>query len=329
MASLSTSEVRRIPQVTVIGAGNVGSAVAKQILDRQLANVVLIDVVPGRPQGIALDLTQAAALEGHSYRIVGTNDYDDTAQSDVVVVTAGKPRTPGMSRDDLALVNGPIVMETVRQAIARSPQARLIMVTNPLDAMVYLAWQVSGLPPRHVMGMAGVLDTARFRTFIAMELQVPVSEVSALVLGGHGDLMVPLVHHASVAGIPVTQLLDGSTLRRLVERTQRGGAEIVNHLKTGGAHYAPGAAVASMVAAILRDRHEILPAAAYLQGEYRQRDIYVGVPCRLGASGVEAVLELPLTEMERAALQRSVLTVQGQVERVVNALIKQPATVPG
>lgn len=327
MARLSDSATGYIPRVTVIGAGNVGNALAKQILDRQLADVVLIDVIPGRPQGIALDLTQAAALEGQTHRIVGTNDYDDTAQSDVVVVTAGKPRTPGMTRDDLALVNGPIVMETVRQAIARSPQARLIIVTNPLDAMTYLAWQASGLPPRQVMGMAGVLDTARFRTFIAMALNVPVGEVSALVLGGHGDLMVPLIHHAAVTGIPVTQLLDTDTLQRLVARTQHGGAEIVNHLKVGGAHYAPGAAVATMVAAILRDRHEILPAAAYLQGEYQQQDIYVGVPCRLGASGVEAVVELPLSTEEQTALGRSAAAVRGQVERAMAALITPPVAV--
>ncbi len=329
MAFPSLSEVRSIPRVTVVGAGNVGSALAKRILDRHLADVVLIDVVAGRPQGIALDLTQAAALEGHTHSILGTNDYDDTANSDVVVVTAGKPRQPGMTRDDLALVNGPIVMETVRQAIARSPQARLIIVTNPLDVMAYLAWQVSGLPPRQVMGMAGVLDAARFRTFIALELQVPISEVSALVLGGHGDLMVPLPHHAAVGGIPITQLLDAGTIQRLIERTQNGGAEIVNLLKTGGAYYAPGAAVATMVEAILRNRHTILPAAAYLQGEYQHQDLYLGVPCRLGLSGVESVVELALTKSEQMALTRSAIAVQAQVQQAMTALGAKPMAVVG
>lgn len=326
MAFLNSPSQRFIPRVTIVGAGNVGTALAKRILDRHLADVVLVDVVPGRPQGIALDLSQAAALEGHTHQILGTNDYDDTTNSAVVVITAGKPRLPGMSRDDLALVNGPIVMETVRQSIARSPQTKVIVVTNPLDVMAYLAWQASGLAPHQVVGMAGVLDSARFRTFIAWELGVPVSEVSALVLGGHGDVMVPLPHHAAVGGIPVTQLLDEETLRRLMDRTQQGGAEIVNLLQAGGAYYAPGAAIATMVEAILRDRHEILPAAAYLQGEYQQRDLFLGVPCRLGAQGVEEVIELPLNHQEQAALERSAIAVQGQVQRTLNALM--PAATP-
>jgi malate dehydrogenase len=314
-----------IPRVTVVGAGSVGNALAKRLLDHHLADVVLIDVVAGRPQGIALDLTQAGAIEGYTRQIIGTNDYDDTANSDVVVVTAGLPRKPGMTRDDLAIVNGPIVMETVRQAISRSPQAQFIIVTNPLDVMAYLAWQVSGLPHQQVMGMAGVLDSARFRTFIAMALNVPVTDVSALVLGGHGDLMVPLPNHATVSGIPLTELLDATTIQRLVQRTQHGGAEIVNLLKTGGAHYAPGASAYAMVEAILGDRHRILPAAAYLTGEYQLHDLFIGVPCKIGAQGIESVLEVSLDQAQQAALQRSAESVKQQVQRAIATLMPAPA----
>ncbi len=320
VSDLRSRPIHHTPQVTVVGAGSVGNALAKRLLDAHLANVILIDVVAGRPQGIALDMTQAGAVEGHTRQILGTNDYDDTANSDVVVVTAGLPRKPGMTRDDLAIVNGPIVMETVRQAIARSPEAQLIVVTNPLDVMTYLAWQVSDLPHQQVMGMAGVLDSARFRTFIAMALQVPVTDVSALVLGGHGDLMVPLPNHATVSGVPLTELLDKATIQRLVQRTQQGGAEIVNLLKTGGAHYAPGAAVYAMVEAILGDRHRILPAAAYLTGEYQLQDLFIGVPCKIGAQGVESVLEVALDETQQAALRHSAASVQKQVQRAMSTL---------
>ena len=230
-----------------------------------------------------------------------------------------------MTRDDLVMVNGPIVIETVRQAIARSPKARLIIVTNPLDVMTYLAWQGSGLPHQQVMGMAGVLDSARFRTFIAMELKVPVADVSALVLGGHGDLMVPLPNHATVSGIPLAELLDEATIQRLVQRTQQGGAEIVNLLKTGGAHYAPGASVYAMVEAILGDRHRILPAAAYLTGEYQLHDLFIGVPCKIGAQGVESVLEVSLDAGQKAALWRSAESVQQQVKRAMTTLMSPAA----
>jgi malate dehydrogenase len=321
---LRSNAVSHIPQVTVVGAGGVGNALAKRILDNHLANVVLIDVVAGRPQGIALDLTQSGAVEGHIRQILGTNDYDDTANSDVVVVTAGLPRKPGMTRDDLAIVNGPIVVETVRQAIARSPKARLIIVTNPLDVMTYLAWQASDLPHQSVMGMAGVLDAARFRTFIAMALKVPVADVSALVLGGHGDLMVPLPNHATVSGIPLAELLDAATIQRLVQRTQQGGAEIVNLLKTGGAHYAPGAAVYAMVEAILGDLHRILPAAAYLTGEYQLHDLFIGVPCKICAQGIASVLEVSLDKAQQTALARSANAVQTQVKSAMKALVAPP-----
>ncbi|HEY9887031.1 MAG TPA: malate dehydrogenase [Candidatus Obscuribacterales bacterium] len=315
------------PKVTVIGAGNVGSSLAKRILDVHLADVVLLDVVEGRPQGIALDLTEASGLEMRPQHIIGTNDYADTADSDVVVVTAGLPRKPGMSRDDLMQVNGNIVRTAVQQAIAHSPQAKLIIVTNPLDVMTYLAWQASGLPPERVMGMAGILDSARFRTFIAMALDVPPEDVSALVLGGHGDLMVPMPNYASVSGIPLTELLDAPTLERLIDRTRNGGAEIVNLLKTGGAYYAPAASIYLMVEAILMNRHRILPTATYLTGQYGLHDVYLGVPCRIGQSGIEAVLELTLTPEQHRALQQSAAAVKANIQQVMALLAAAPAPV--
>jgi malate dehydrogenase len=309
-----------VPQVTVVGAGNVGSTLAQRLLERNLANVVLVDVVEGRPQGVALDLAQAAGSEGHNRTIVGTNNYQDTANSDLVVITAGLPRRPGMTRDDLTQVNGAIVVATVRQALAVSPRAGVIVVTNPLDVMTYLAWQASGLPPERVMGMAGVLDSARFQRFIAWELAVPPQDVAAMVLGGHGDLMVPLPGYTTVSGIPITDLLPADRLATLIDRTRNGGAEIVQLLKQGGAYYAPASSAAVMVEAMLYNQHRILPLAAYLQGQYGIHDLYLGVPCRLGQGGVEDILELSLTEAEQKALARSAAAVQEQVQAALPLL---------
>lgn len=322
--TLATAAMRYVPRVTVVGSGNVGSSLAKRILDAHLADVVLLDVVEGRPQGIALDLTEASGLEMRPQHIVGTNDYQDTRDSDVVVITAGLPRKPGMSRDDLMQVNGKIVIDVVRQAIAYSPQAKFVIVTNPLDVMTYLAWRASGLPAEHVMGMAGILDSARFRTFIAMELDVPPEDVSALVLGGHGDLMVPMPNYASVSGIPLTELLDTPTIERLIDRTRNGGAEIVNLLKTGGAYYAPAASIYCMVEAILMNRHRILPTAAYLTGQYGLNDVYIGVPCRVGQAGIESVLELSLTPHQQNALQKSAASIKVNLAAIAQSLL-QPA----
>lgn len=319
-----SASVRYIPRVTVIGAGNVGSALAKRIFDTHLADAVLLDIVGGRPQGIALDLTEANALEEHPRKIIGTNAYEDTVDSDVIVITAGLPRKPGMSRDDLLQINGKIVVETIKKAIAYSPQATFIIVTNPLDVMTYLAWQASDFPPQQVMGMAGILDSARFRTFIALELGVPSEDVSALVLGGHGDLMVPLPNYASVSGIPLTELLDTATITRLIERTRHGGAEIVNLLKTGGAYYAPAASIYLMVEAILMNRHRILPAAAYLTGEYGLHDLYMGVPCRIGLTGIESVVELELSMDQHNALKQSAAAVKANIAKATTLLL-QPA----
>ncbi|MEO1068044.1 MAG: malate dehydrogenase [Cyanobacteria bacterium J06638_6] len=304
----------RLPhQVTVVGAGNVGSTLAQRILEGNIANVVLIDIVAGRPQGVALDLSQAAGSAGHNRTLVGTNDYQDTADSDVVVVTAGLPRRPGMTRDDLTQVNGKIVIDILRRALAVSPQAIVIVVTNPLDVMTYLAWKVSGLPAHRVMGMAGVLDSARFQRFIAWELEVPPQDVSAMVLGGHGDLMVPLPSYTTVSGIPVTELIAAPRLEQLIERTRNGGAEIVQLLKQGGAYYAPASSACVMVEAVLRNQRRILPIAAHLQGQYGLDDLFLGVPCRLGQGGIEQILEFSLTADEQLALHRSAASVKAQL----------------
>ena len=324
MASPLTSPAHCQPsQVTVVGAGNVGSTLAQRLLERNLANVVLVDIVVGRPQGVALDLAQAVGGDRPrpSGPIVGTNDYQDTANSDLVVVTAGLPRRPGMSRDDLTQVNGKIVADTLRQALARSPQASVIVVTNPLDVMTYLAWKVSGLPSHRVMGMAGVLDSARFQTLLAWELGVPPQDVSALVLGGHGDLMVPLPRYTTVSGIPVTDLVSAPRLQALIERTRNGGAEIVQLLKQGGAYYAPAASVCVMVESILLNQRRILPLAAHLTGQYGLDDLYLGVPCRLGRGGIEAIVELTLTAEEQAALARSAAAVKEQLPPALAVLV--------
>ena len=301
-------------KITIVGAGNVGATTAHWAATKALGDVVLIDIVEGMPQGKALDLAESAPLEGFDCRLVGTNDYADTANSDVVVVTAGIARKPGMSRDDLLHTNAKIVSTVVSNLVQYSPKAYMIVVSNPLDAMVYVAKQVSGWSKNRVMGMAGVLDSARFRYFIAQELGVSVEDVHGFVLGGHGDTMVPVPRYATVTGIPITQLLSEAQIARLVQRTRDGGAEIVNYLKQGSAFYAPGASIVQMIEAIVKDKKRLLPAAAYLEGEYGLRDVYVGVPVLLGAGGVEKIIEVELTADEHTALERSAAAVEELVQ---------------
>lgn len=307
-------------QVAIIGAGNVGSALAQRIAEKNMADVVLLDMAAGRPQGIALDLMEASGLEGHDRTLRGTADYADTAGSDIVVITAGFPRKPGMSRDDLLRVNGEIVIQATQKAIAHSPNAIIIVVTNPLDVMTYLAWKASGLAPQRVMGMAGILDSSRFQTFIALELGVSSADVDAMVLGGHGDLMVPLPRYSTVNGIPITELLDLATIERLVERTRNGGAEIVELLQTGGAYYAPASSICVMVETILRNRSRLLPIAAYLEGQYDLHDVFIGVPARLACRGIESILELELSDRELESLHRSAASVRENVEEALKLL---------
>jgi malate dehydrogenase len=302
------------PLVTVIGAGNVGATTAQRIAEESLADVMLVDIVEGLPQGKALDLAEAAPVIGHDMQVRGTNDYTDTAGSDVIVVTSGLARQPGMSRDDLMAKNAGIVGSVVKAAVEHSPDAIIIVVTNPLDAMCHVALKASGLPSNRVIGMAGVLDSARFRSFIAEELGVSVTNTHAFVLGGHGDTMVPLPRFSTVGGIPITELMSEERIEALVERTRNGGAEIVGLLKTGSAFYAPAAAIAQMVDAILGDRHMILPCAVRLDGQYGVEGLYVGVPTRLGRSGVEEVVEIELTEAEQQAFDASAAAVQGLVD---------------
>jgi malate dehydrogenase len=303
-------------KVTVVGAGNVGASAAQRIVEKHLADVVLIDVVEGVPEGKALDLWESAPVEGYDCHLRGTRDYADTAGSDVVVITAGLARKPGMSRDDLLAKNYDIVKGVTEQIVRHSPNSILVVVTNPLDVMAQTAFRVSGFPKQRVVGMAGVLDSARFRSFIAEELQVSVTNVHAMVLGGHGDTMVPLPRFSTVAGIPVTELMPAATLERLVTRTRNGGAEIVAFLKTGSAYYAPSAAIVEMVDSILQDRKKILPCAAFLEGEYGIRGLFVGVPVKLGRKGVEQILEIPLSEAEGKALNSSAQAVQELVEKL-------------
>src|SRR5438876_1994727 len=300
-------------KVTVVGAGNVGATCGQRIVEQQLADVVLIDIVEGVPQGKALDLMESGPIEGYDFRLTGTNNYKDTANSDIVVITAGIPRKPGMSRDDLLRTNYEIVKGVTEQVVKNSPNCIIVVVSNPLDAMVQTAFRVSGFPKERVIGMAGVLDSARFRTFIAMELNVSVENVHAFVLGGHGDTMVPLPRYSTVSGIPITELLPKETIDRLVQRTRDGGAEIVSFLKTS-AWYAPASAIVDMVDAILKDRKKILPCAAYLEGEYGIDGLYVGVPAKLGERGIEQVIEINLTLEERAALQKSAAAVKELAE---------------
>ncbi len=301
-------------KVTIVGSGNVGATTAHWIVDKELADVVLIDIIEGAPQGKALDLQQSGPVEGFDCRLVGTNEYRDSADSDIVVITAGLPRKPGMSRDDLLMKNYEIVKGVTEQVVKYSPQSILIVVSNPLDAMVQTAYRVSGFPKNRVIGMAGILDSARFRTFIARELNVSVENVHAFVLGGHGDTMVPLPRYSTVAGIPITELLSQERINALVKRTANGGAEIVGLLKTGSAYYAPSAAVTEMVEAIFKDKRKILPCAAYLEGEYGIDGLFVGVPVKLGRNGIEEVIEIALLAEEEAALKKSAAAVKELVE---------------
>ena len=297
-------------KVSIVGAGNVGATTAHWIAAKELADVVLIDVVEGVPQGKALDLLEAMPIEKRDVSVVGANDYAASANSDVVVITAGIPRKPGMSRDDLLHTNYKIMSDVVSKVVAQSPESILIIVSNPLDAMAQAAFKQAGFNRERVIGMAGVLDSARFRTFIAAELNVSVENVTAFVLGGHGDTMVPLPRYSTVAGIPITELIEPARLEQLVQRTRDGGAEIVKHLKTGSAYYAPSAAAVEMVEAILKDKKKILPCAAYLQGEYGIDGYYIGVPCKLGAAGLEKIIEIKLTPEEDAALKKSAAAVK-------------------
>ena len=304
------------PKITVVGAGNVGASVAQYAVEKELGDVVLVDVVEGIPQGKALDLAQAGPIHRYDASIVGSNGYDETADSDVVVITAGLARKPGMTRDDLLFKNAEIVGSVVEQVSARSKNAILVLVTNPLDAMVQLAWKKSGFPSKRVVGMAGVLDSARFRTFIAQELNVSVENVTAFVLGGHGDTMVPLPRYSTVAGIPITDLLPKEKIDALVTRTANGGAEIVAYLKSGSAYYPPAASAVEMVEAILKDKKKILPCAAYLEGQYKTKGLYVGVPVKLGRSGVEQIIEITLTPDEQAAFDKSAAAVRELVDKL-------------
>src|SRR3954468_8174565 len=297
-------------KVSIVGAGNVGATTAHWIAAKELADVVLIDIVEGVPQGKALDLLEAMPIEKRDAHVTGTNDYKDTANSDIVVITAGIPRKPGMSRDDLLNTNYKIMQDVVGKVVENSPNCILIVVSNPLDAMAQAAYKISKFSKNRVLGMAGVLDSARFRTFIAEELKVSVENVTALVLGGHGDTKVPLARYPTVAGIPITELIAPDRLKALIDRTASGGAEIVKYLKTGSAYYAPSAAATEMVEAILKDKKKILPCAIYLQGEYGIKGLFVGVPVKLGAKGAEEVVQIKLTAEENAALQKSASSVK-------------------
>jgi len=297
-------------KVTVVGAGNVGATAAQRLAEKELCDVVLVDIIEGVPQGKSLDLTEAAPIEKHDAHLTGANTYDATAGSNIIIITAGIPRKPGMSRDDLLGTNAGIMKKVTEQVAKLSPNAVIIIVSNPLDAMCHVAFDASGFPKERVLGMAGVLDSARFRAFIAMELNVSVENTHAFVLGGHGDTMVPLPRYSTVAGIPITELLPQDRIDAIVERTRTGGAEIVSLLKTGSAYYAPASAAVEMAESILKDKKKILPCAALLQGEYGIEDLFIGVPVKLGAAGIEEVIQIKLTEDEQAALNRSAAAVQ-------------------
>ncbi len=301
-------------KITVVGGGNVGASAAVNLAAKELGNVVLVDVVEGVPQGKGLDMAQMGPVEGYDVEVTGANDYEPTAKSDVVVITAGLARKPGMSRDDLLLANYEVVKSVTEQVVKYSPDAILVLVTNPLDAMCTVAHHVSKFPKNRVIGMAGVLDSARFRTFIARELNVSVENVTAVVLGGHGDTMVPIVRLSNVSGIPLTELIPPDRLAAIVDRTRNGGAEIVKYLKTGSAYYAPSASAVEMVESILKDKKKILPCAALLEGEYGIKGLFVGVPVKLGAAGVEKIYEIKLTDEEIAALKKSAGAVQELVD---------------
>ncbi len=307
-----------LQKITVIGAGNVGATCAQRAAEKELADVVLVDVVEGMPQGKGLDLCEAAPVEKHDAAITGTNDYDATAGSDIIIVTAGIARKPGMSRDDLIKTNAGIVDKVCREAAKRSPKAVMIIVSNPLDAMCHVALKASGFPGERVIGMAGVLDSARFRFFIAEALNVSVENTHAFVLGGHGDSMVPLPRFSTVAGIPITELLPADKIAAMCQRTAQGGAEIVSLLKTGSAYYAPASSAVEMAEAILKDKKKILPCAVYLTGQYGYKDLYIGVPVKLGKEGAEEVIEIKLTPEEKTALDKSADAVRGLVKTLAD-----------
>jgi malate dehydrogenase len=300
-------------KLSIIGAGFVGATAAHWAAEKELGDVVLVDILEGIPQGKALDLFEASPIEGFDARVIGANGYEETKDSDVVIITSGVPRKPGMSREDLLEINQKIIESVVTKVIEKSPKAILIMVTNPLDTMTYLAYKKSGIPKERVMGMAGILDTARFRAFIAMELGISVEDIQALLLGGHGDEMVPLPRYTTVSGIPLAQLLPKEKIDRLVDRTRKGGGEIVNLLKTGSAFYAPSAGVVQMAEAILKDKKRILPCCVYLDGAYGLKDICFGVPVKLGASGVESIIELQLTGEEKVLVAKSAESVKKSI----------------
>jgi malate dehydrogenase len=301
-------------KVTVIGAGNVGATVAQRLAEKELCDVVLIDIIEGVPQGKALDLTEAAPIEKHDAHLTGTNSYEASAKSDIVIITAGIPRKPGMSRDDLLSTNRGIIKSVTKEVVKYSPNAILIIVSNPLDAMCHVAMEESGFPKQRVIGMAGVLDAARFRAFLSMELNVSVENIHALVLGGHGDTMVPLPRFSTVAGVPITELISPERIEELVKRTRNGGAEIVGLLKTGSAYYAPASAAVEMAESILKDKKKILPCAAYLEGEYGISKLFVGVPVVLGLRGIEQIIELKLFAEEQQLLHKSAMAVQELVD---------------
>ena len=304
-------------KITVIGAGNVGATTAQRLVDKQLANeVVLVDIIEGVPQGKALDIYEATPVEKTDVKVVGSNGYGETADSDIIVITAGIARKPGMSRDDLMNTNSGIVKSCTEAAVARSPRAIIIVVSNPLDVMTYVSWKVSGFERHRVIGMAGMLDAARFRSFIALELNVSIEDVNAFVLGGHGDSMVPLPRYSTVAGIPITELLSQATVDRLVKRTRDGGIEIVNYLKTGSAYYAPSSSAVSMVESIVKDKKRILPCSALMQGEYGLNNTFVGVPVKLGKKGIEEIIQIKLNADEQAALKKSADDVSQSIARL-------------
>ncbi len=308
------------PKVSIIGAGNVGRTLAQRILEHNLADVCLLDIVEGLPQGIALDLTEAKSVELHNRKITGTNSYEDTANSNIIVITAGIARKPNMTREDLLKINAQIVIEAAQKSVIHSPNAIYIVITNPLDVMTYLVWKTIKLSPEKVIGMAGVLDSARLQAAISIELGVSITDVHAMVLGGHGDLMLPLPRYCTVSGVPITELIDSDTIDRLTQRTRDGGAEIVKLLKTGSAYFAPASSACVMVESILLNQSRLLPAAVYLQGEYGLNDIFLGVPCRLGFNGIEQILQLHLTQEEKEALQVSAVSVRKNLDLVMQDL---------
>jgi len=307
-------------KVSIIGAGMTGATTALWLAEREIADLVLVDVLEGMPQGKSLDLSQALPVIGKDVTIIGSNDFEATTGSDIIVITAGLPRKPGMSRDDLLTANAEIVRKSVVETVKRSPEAIFIILTNPLDTMAYLAMKIGKLPPERVIGQAGILDSARMRAFVAMELKVSVENINCFVLGGHGDEMVPLTRHSNVAGFPLREILPPDRLDAIVNRTRKGGGEIISLLKTGSAYYAPSVAVAQMVEAILKDKHLIIPASAYVQGEYNLRDIFFGVPVQLGRKGIEKILEYELDEVEKTALEKSAEAVR-QINEALHKLV--------